>query len=191
MRLPALALAVSLPALICGAIGLAHPGELTDATAMHWRDMHIALIAIFPLIGLAPWLIARRGGRVLGVIGVIGGYGFAAFYTSLDLLAGVAAGSAVASGNGDAIGALFDIARPLGAIGVGSLIVGAVAAGIAAVRVDRAWGIAGAIVTVVGAALIQPGHIYPGIGTAAMALTAGGFVLMAVAVTRTPIADPA
>ena len=91
-----LALLVSVPALLCAAIGLTHPPTLNAASADHWRNMHIVLIPIFPLIGLAPWLIARRAGVAWSRAGAVFGYGFATFYTSLDLLAGVAGGALVA-----------------------------------------------------------------------------------------------
>ena len=184
-----LALLVSVPALLCGAIGLTHPPTLNAESAEHWRNMHLALIPVFPLIGLAPWLIARRPGRWFGRAGALLGYGFAIFYTSLDILAGVAGGALVASGHGDATGQVFAIARALAAVGVVSLVLGCVVAGIAAFRVAGLAALPGALIAAVGAALVLPGHIYLGLGTVAMLLLAGGFVILAFTVTRPAVAE--
>lgn len=184
MKARTLALLVAVPALLCATVGLAHPPKLNADSAEYWRAMHLVLIPIFPLIGLAPWLIARRAGRVFGWLGAIFGYGFATFYTSLDLLAGVGAGALVASGNSDATGPVFAIARILGTIGVVSLALGVIVAGIAAYRVAGPLTIPGALLALVGAILIQNGHIYLGLGTVAMLLLAAGFVVLALVVSR-------
>lgn len=184
-----LALLVALPALVCAIVGLTHPQTLNASTAEHWRNMHLALIPIFPLIGLAPWLIARRAGRALGWAGAVFGYGFATFYTALDILAGVGGGVLVFSGNGDATRPVFAIADALAAIGVASLALGCLTAGFAAYRLAGITALPGALLATVGAVLVLPGHIFPGPGTAAMLLFAGGFVVLAFAVTRAPSAD--
>jgi hypothetical protein len=59
-HLVGLAVAVVLPALFTLIIGLTHPVSLTAGTAEWWRDLHIVLLPVFPLIGAAPWLVARR-----------------------------------------------------------------------------------------------------------------------------------
>ena len=179
-----LALLVSLPAVACAIIGLTHPVNLTAASAEHWRNMHLILIPIFPLIGLAPWLIARRAGVWFGRAGALFGYGFATFYTALDILAGVAGGALVLAGHSEVTGAVFAIARILGTIGVVSLITGCLVAGVAAFRVAGIAALPGALLATVGAILVQPGHVYLGLGTVAMMLCAGGFVIIAFAVTR-------
>lgn len=179
-----LALAVATPALACGAIGLTHPGILDASTAEHWRNMHLALIPIFPLIGLAPWLIARRAGVWLGRLGALFGFGFAAFYTSLDVLAGVAGGALVLAGHEDASDEVFALARVLGAIGVACLVLGGLTAGVAAFRVAGLRALPASAVAVIGAILVLEGHIYPGRGTVAMAFIAAGYAALALAVTR-------
>ena len=185
-----LVLLVAVPALLAAAIGLTHPPSLTAAAGEYWRNMHIALMPVFPLIGLAPWLIARRAGTWFGRGGAVFGYGFAVFYTSLDLLAGVAGGALVASGHPDASGQVFAIARVLGAIGVVSLVLGTVLAGFAAYTVAGVSALPGAVLAAVGAALVLPGHIYLGLGTVAMLLFAGGYVVLAMAVTRAAAGEP-
>ena len=179
-----LALLVALPALACAIVGLTHPMHLTEASAEYWRNMHIALIPIFPLIGLAPWLIARQAGVWFGRAGAILGYGFATFYTALDILAGVAGGALVMAGDSEVTGAVFGIGRILANVGVVSLVAGCLVAGVAAFRTAGVAALPGALLATVGAVLVQPGHVYLGLGTVAMVLFAGGFVAMAFAVTR-------
>ena len=178
-----LLLLVAVPPVVCALIGLAHPHHLTEQTASEWRAMHIWLIPIFPLIGLGPWLIARRISRPLGWVAAIGGYGFATFYTSLDLLAGVAAGTLQLAGDTAGKAPIYEIARVLGLVGVISLVVACLAAAVAGcVRAPR-WAVPGGLLAVTGAALVQPGHIYPGLGTLAMLLLAVGLALLAIAAT--------
>ncbi len=184
MRRRTLVLLVALPAVACAIVGLTHPHHLTMASAAHWRNLHLILIPIFPLVGLAPWLIARRAGLWFGRIAAVFGYGFAIFYTALDILAGVAGGALVLAGHADVTGSVFAIARILGSIGVASLVAGCLVAGVAAVRVSGVVALPGAILATVGAILVQEGHIYLGLGTVAMVALATGFALMAVAVTR-------
>jgi hypothetical protein len=178
-----LILIVSLPALVCATIGLLHPHHLTDDTAARWQLMHILLIPVFPLIGLGPWLIARRTPRPVSVVAALGGYGFATFYTSLDLLAGVAAGTLQLAGVSSGKAPVYEVARALGLIGVVSLVLACLAATVAAFMHARLRALPGGVLAVIGAVLVQPGHIYPGLGTLAMLLLAGGLGLLALATT--------
>jgi hypothetical protein len=181
-----LLLLVAAPPVVCGLIGLMHPHHLTDHTAAEWRAMHIWLIPIFPLLGLGPWLIARRVSRPLGWVAALGGYGFATFYTSLDLLAGVAAGTLQGAGDAAGKAPIYEIARVLGLVGVISLVAACAAAAVAGCTRAPLWAVPGGLLAVTGAALVQPGHIYPGLGTLAMVLLAVGLALLAVAVTVGP-----
>lgn len=180
-----LVLLVSIPALACALIGLLHPHHLTADTAARWQLMHLVLIPVFPLIGFAPWLIARRTNRVLGIVAAVAGYGFATFYTSLDLLAGVAAGTLQLAGVTEGKAPVYEIAREVGLIGVVSLVIACLAATVAVFVRRRLRALPGGVLAVAGAVLVQPGHIYPGLGTLAMLLLAAGLVALAVEVTPT------
>jgi hypothetical protein len=171
-------LLASVPALACAVIGLLHPHHLTDDTAARWQLMHIVLIPLFPLVGLGPWLVARRASRPWGIVAALGGYGFATFYTSLDLLAGVAAGTLQLAGVSAGKTPVYEVARVLGLVGVVSLAVACLAAAAAVFVRARLRALPGGVLAVVGAVLVQPGHIYPGLGTLAMALVAAGLVLL-------------
>lgn len=171
------AIVVGAPPVLCALIGLTHPLELTAATSEYWRNMHLALIPIFPLIGAAAWLLARQAGRSYGLLAALFGYGFAIFYTALDILAGVAGGALVTAGQSPE--PVFAIARLLGPIGVLCLVLGCVVAGAAAFRIAGVTTLPGTFLACIGAALLQPGHIYAGLGTLAMLLLGGGFVVLA------------
>lgn len=183
-------LLVSVPALACAVIGLLHPHHLTGDTAARWQVMHIVLIPVFPLVGLGPWLIARRSSRPLGLIAALGGYGFATFYTSLDLLAGVAAGTLQLAGVTAGKAPVYEVARVLGLVGVISLVVACLAATAAVFLHVRLRALPGGVLAVVGAALVQPGHIYPGLGTLAMVLVAVGLVFLALVTTGKAAVPP-
>lgn len=178
-----LVLLVSVPAVACALIGLLHPHHLTADTAARWQLMHVVLIPAFPLIGFAPWLIARRTNRALGVVAAVAGYGFATFYTSLDLLAGVAAGTLQLAGVTEGKAPVYEIAREVGLVGVVSLVLACLAATAAVFLRRRLRALPGGLLAVVGAVLVQPGHIYPGLGTLAMLLLAAGFIALAVETT--------
>ena len=179
------------PALLAALVGLTHPTDLNPDTATYWKNMHVGLIFIFPLMGLAPWLIARRVDRRLGWLGAVAGFGFATLYTALDILAGVAGGALVEGGQAEATGPVFAIARTLARIGVYSLVVGALVAGAAAIwwaaqneRRRLPAAAVGLILAAAGTWLIYDGHIYVPLGTVALLLTAAGFGLMALIVSH-------
>lgn len=175
---------VAAPAVLCALIGISHPQELTAETAGYWQAMHIALIPVFPLLGIAPWLVARRVDRRLGWLAGLFGYGFATFYTSLDILAGVAAGTLVLAGQPDSAAPVFAVARPLAAVGAWSLVLGTLVASAAAIFRARLRAIPGAALALLGASLVYSGHIYLGRGTLAMLLLAAGYTVLVFAVTR-------
>ena len=172
-----LAILVGAPAVLCALLGLTHPVQLDASTSEYWRNLHLILIPIFPLIGAAPWLVARQSGRWFSLLAALFGYGFATFYTALDILAGVAGGALVNAGEGPE--PVFVIARAAGVIGVVSLVLACITAGVAAYRGAGLGTLPGAILACAGAALVQPGHIYAGLGTVAMLLLGGGFVVLA------------
>ena len=163
------------PALILAVATLFHPAHLTDATAARWLGLHVGLIAIFPLVGFAPWLIARAAGRAYGVPAAILGLFYAAFYTSLDVLAGVGAGSLQLSGHADAKGPLYAQGHVVATIGVIALVLAALVASIAAIIRFGLRALPGGVLAIAGSILLYSSHIYLGWGTVSMLLLASGF----------------
>ena len=53
--------AVTLPPLVLAVAGATHPMDLTAATAHHWLVMHVLLVPVFPLLGVAVWVLLVEG----------------------------------------------------------------------------------------------------------------------------------
>lgn len=182
---------VGLPPLGLAAAGITHPGSLTPATAGYWRDLHVALLPVFPLLGLAPWLVVRDRGAVLRWVTGLLGYIFAAFYGALDVLAGIGAGAAETNRAGDlAIGTLFHQADLLARVGVRAYLAATVLAGAAAIGTAkppplRLVAVAGAVLTVSAAVSFQHSHIFWPRGVVTMLGLAAGWACLAWAVTAT------
>lgn len=127
--------------LVLAVAGLAHPHGLTRATAAEWERVHILLLPVFPLltIGLLVPLWQRPRRDITGIatlVAWVAAFGYAAFYTGLDAVAGIAAGTAVAHAHAEAgLGAmkrpLYDTGEALGQIGAYALIVAVLATAVA------------------------------------------------------------
>ncbi|MEV0222627.1 hypothetical protein [Streptomyces sp. NPDC050704] len=131
-----IALVTAAPLLLAAA-GIAHPHGLSRSTAADWAQLHIALLPLFPLltVGLLVPLWRRPRPDLAGaatVLAWLGAFTYASFYTGLDAVAGIAAGTAVEHAAGTAsLGPikrpLYDTGEALGQAGAYALI-GAVAA---------------------------------------------------------------
>ncbi|MEV6315539.1 hypothetical protein [Streptomyces sp. NPDC051776] len=123
--------------LVLAAAGIAHPHGLSASTASDWARLHIALLPIFPLLTvglLVPlWHRPRLGLTGFATVAAwSGAFVYAAFYTGLDAVAGIAAGTAVEhAGETASLGPikrpLYDTGEALGQAGAYALL-GAVAA---------------------------------------------------------------
>lgn len=191
-----LLLLVTAPSLFALIVGLTHPLDLTASAAEYWRNIHIVLLPVFPLIGMAPWLIARAASingvtrssavaRPLRWVAALGSYTFATFYTALDVLAGIGGGTLVLAGTPTVTGPVFRIGDALAMVGVIGLVIGTITATVVAIRVAGYRAAPGGLLAVVGAALILPGHIWYPIGSLALALYIAGYAVLALVVSRT------
>lgn len=180
--------AVVVPPLFTAALGLTHPARLTVEDADHWQMMHTVLLPVFPLLALGPWLVARAHDRTVGVVVGLLGYVYACFYTSLDILAGIA-GGAIKAAEAGGLGIVFPIAGDLGAIGSYAYIAAtALAVGVASrSRLVRA--LPGAALVLVGAVMFWQEHVYRPWGVTSMVLLAAGWAWLAV--VTAPRAAPA
>jgi hypothetical protein len=185
-RSAVLYLAVALPPLALAAVGVTHPMHLTAASAEYWRDLHIAILPIFPLLAFAPWLVVRGAGRWLsGIVGVLA-FVYAAFYTALDVLAGIAAGGLRLDDMGMATGTVFGLGSRLGEVGSIAFIGAcAVTAGAAIIRAG-ARSLPGAVLVVVGSVLFLDAHIYFPVGVIGQLCLAVGWVAILLAQRRAP-----
>ena len=118
---------LAVPGLGLAAAGLLHPTGLSYDTAPTWFGLHLPGIVFFPLVGWA--LAALFQGRVDLVSWLVRAlaYTYAVFYTSLDVISGVAAGFVTRQLGPDvprpeAVSLLFRIGGPLGEIGSWALL---------------------------------------------------------------------
>lgn len=175
--------AVTVPGLFTAALGLTHPAQLTVEMAHHWQVMHTVLLPVFPLLALGPWLVARSVDRLTGIVTGVLAYVYACFYTSLDILAGIA-GGAIKDAEAGGLGIVFPIASDLGAIGSYAYIgATALAVGVASRR-GVVGALPGGVLVVVGAFMFWQEHIYRPWGVLSMVLLAVGWGLLAWHVTR-------
>jgi hypothetical protein len=179
------AVAVLAPPVVIGAIGLAHPAHLTQDASAWWRDLHIVLLPLFPLLAVGPWLVARSVEPVYGRITLVLGYVFACFYSALDILAGIAAGALKHDREGG-LATVFGYASDLGQIGSVAFIGATAAASGCLLRVAGPLVLPGAAVALLGAYGFMQNHVYPPWGVLSMLAIAAGWAWMLIAAARVP-----
>jgi hypothetical protein len=182
---PRTAIAVLAPPVVIGLIGLTHPAHLTQDASAWWRDLHIVLLPLFPLLAVGPWLVARSIEPVYGRITLLLGYVFACFYSALDILAGIAAGALKHDRQGG-LATVFGYASDLGQIGSIAYIGAIAAAAGCLLRVAGPWVLPGAALALVGAYGFMQNHVYPPWGVLSMLAIALGWAWMLTAAGRAP-----
>ncbi len=189
--------AVAAPPLVLAGVGLTHPAFLTLDTAQWWTTMHLALLLLFPLIGVAVWVLLRHDRTWLGWIGRVAAAAYAVLYNGLDSVAGVATGTVVLAGadpDGEAVNALFAASTPLGLTGLAALAVALVVVLISRLRRGATLLLVAGSAAVLGASLylFATGHIYWPRGALAMVGLTIGFVVVELALrSREPEPEPA
>lgn len=183
--------AVALPPLALAAVGVTHPSDLTPESAEYWRNLHIGILAVFPLLAFAPWLVVRgRTAIVSWTVGVLG-FVFAAFYTALDVLAGIGAGGLQFDGHGDVVGTVFRLGNNLGDVGSYAFVAASVIAAAFSVTWSGARAVPGAVLVIAGSLLFLERHIYFPVGVAGqLCLAAGWVALLAVQGRAQPRVQP-
>ncbi|MFM9920337.1 hypothetical protein [Lacisediminihabitans sp. H27-G8] len=175
---------VALPPLALAAIGVTHPMHLTATSAEYWRNLHIAILPIFPLLAFAPWLVARGAGALLAwIVGALG-FVYAAFYTALDVLAGIGAGGLKLDGMGMATGTVFGLGNHIGEVGSVSFIAASAIAAATAIARFRLVALPGSVLVVVGAVLFLQDHIYFPVGVIGQLCLALGWLWLCVVIER-------
>jgi len=159
----------ALPGVALAVVGVTHPAELTYDTSAHWTFMHVVGLLVFPLVGLALTGLVWRRRDPLAVVVVVASYLYAAFYTALDVIAGIAAGFVTYQAGPDALRPgevvdLFDIGNQLGELGVWAFLIACVL-----VAVDQVWrhrlsALVPALLLVAAGVSFLDSHIYPWLG---------------------------
>ena len=180
------------------AAGLFHPSPLSPESAEQWRVLHLVLLPLFPLLAVMLWtlLIGVREG-VDGVIAVaarVCAYVYAAFYTALDVLAGIANGAIVEYGadrdlDVDGVkGMIFGQGNDVLAVGTWAMIAACLLTGVVYLRRIGAWALPGTAVLLASAWSFRDAHVYPPQGVLTMLGFGLGALLLAVPVLREPAA---
>lgn len=183
-------LAVLAPPIVIALVGLTHPAHLTQEASARWRDLHIVLLPLFPLLAVGPWLVARAVDAVYGRVVLVLGYTYACFYSALDILAGIAAGALKHDREGG-LATVFGYASDLGQIGSIAFIGATAAAAGCVLRVAGPMVLPGAGVALVGAWGFMENHVYPPWGVASMLAVAAGWTWMLVVARRAQPVTPA
>jgi hypothetical protein len=169
---------------VLAVVGVTHPSDLTAQSAEYWRNLHIAILAVFPLLGFAPWLVVRGRNAVVSWVAGILGFLFAAFYTALDVLAGIGAGGLEFDGHGDVVGTVFRLGNNLGDVGSYAFVAACVLAAGVCVRWFGIRSLIGGVMVIAGSLLFLERHIYFPVGVAGQLLLAAGWVALLVARDR-------
>lgn len=185
MALPGLALAVA---------GLFHPHHLTYDTSWRWYALHLPGLLVFPLVGAALAVVVRGRRDPVAWLVRLAAYGYACFYTALDVVSGIGAGWVTHQLGPDvprppAVSQMFRIGTPLGEIGSWCLLVAAVVLLVDTVARTGVRG-AGAVLLVPGALLVHVGHIFAPEGVVGMVLVALGTAAATAAVRTIGATDP-
>ena len=179
---------VTVTPLTLAAVGLVHPSGLNPSTAHMWATMHIWLLPAFPLLTLGLVVpLWRRPSRdaasVAAGVAWLGAAAFAALYTGLDAVAGIAAGTVQAHASpgqdvGPSVNALFQVADAMGHAGVEALAVAVAAASVALVVRHGPRILAGTAVLLGCTYEFYDSHIFYPRGVLTMVGFAVGFALL-------------
>ncbi|MFC9079915.1 hypothetical protein ACFTY7_23510 [Streptomyces sp. NPDC057062] len=177
---------VTAPPLLLAAAGTMHPRHLTAATAGHWAGLHIVLLPVFPLLVLGL-LVPLWGRPVRGVDGGLtvvawaGCLGYAAYYTGLDAVAGISAGTVADTAAHGAVGRLFTTGDALGRAGVYALTIAALATCTVLLRRHGPRVLPGGAVVLVACWSFVGSHVFWPRGVVTMLGFAVGFGLLTIA----------
>ena len=187
LTLRSIALVTATP-LVLAAAGIAHPHGLSRSTASDWTQLHIALLPVFPLltVGLLVPLWHRPRIGLAGFATMVawaGTFIYAAFYTGLDAVAGIAAGTAVEhAGETASLGPvkrpLYDTGEAHGQAGAYALIGAIAATAVALLPKHGARILPGTIVLLAAGWSFVDSHIFWPRGVWTMLGFALGFALL-------------
>lgn len=153
-------LLVALPGLVLAGIGLTHPHHLDGDTAQWWRDMHIILAVIFPLLGAAQWVLLEDTPKPIRYAGRVAAFGYVVFYGALDALAGIGGGAMTMNNARDAAAPVFKIGNQLGHVGAWCFFAASIAIAVCVLVKRRLKAIPGAVLLATGSFLFLSSHIY-------------------------------
>lgn len=177
------AVAVGVPGVVLAGFGLAHPAGLHAGNAQWWATLHVLLLPVLPLLAVGLWVLLAPAAWPLRWLGRLAAYGYAAFYTGLDAVAGIAAGTVEHDSGGVSplTARLFEVGDVLGYVGAWCFLVGSVC-----VVADVAWhaglrGLPGAALLLVAGVSFLDSHLFWPRGVFTMVAIGVGMTLLSVA----------
>lgn len=174
------ALVVAGPALLLALVGLIHPSAGSEDNATLWRNLHVLLLPVFPLLGVAIWILLRGVPGVLAWTARVAAFGYATFYSGLDILTGIGVGALLErQSDAQAIEAVGATGKDLGLVGSVFFIVACIALALTLFKRDGRDTIPGAVVLVLAAVVFGARHINGPAGVLAMLALAAGFAWLA------------
>lgn len=179
------AAAVGVPGLLLAAFGLTHPGGLHAGNAQWWTTLHVILLPVLPLLGAGLWVLSAPAPPPLRWPARLAAYGYATFYTGLDAVAGVAAGTVEHDSGGvsSLTARLFAVGDVLGYVGAWCFLVGSGCV-VAHVVWRSGWrGVPGGVLLLAAAVSFLDSHLFWPRGVVTMAATGVGMALLSVAQT--------
>jgi hypothetical protein len=182
------AVANGLPGLALAVAGAFHPHGLNHDSAQRWFLLHIAGLAVFPLVGVALAALMGRRRDVLAWAVRITAYLYATFYTALDVISGIAAGYVTSelgpnTPRPDEVRLLFRIGTPLGEVGSWALLGCCVLVAADQLHRHGLLALPGALL-VPGAWLVHVDHIFAPVGMTGMGLIGLATAWLAVLTTK-------
>jgi hypothetical protein len=181
------ALVIAAP-LVLAAAGLIHPHALSRATAADWAQLHIVLLPVFPLlpVGLLVALWHRPRPTLAGLATIAAwaaAFAYATFYTGLDAVAGIAAGTTVehAPQTADLQALkqpLYESGETLGHIGAYALLAAVVATAVALLPRHGIRVLPGTVILLISGWSFVDSHIFWPRGVSTMLGFALGFALL-------------
>lgn len=187
---------VALAPVLLAVAGLFHPHHLTTATADRWAVLHILLLPVFPLVtaGFLIPLWGRPRADVAGIATVVAwasAFVYATFYTGLDAVAGIAAGTVgrhAAEGTdlGPLVVPLYDTGDRLGYVGAYAFLAATLAASVALFIRYGVRTVPGTVILLVAGYSFIHSHIFWPRGVVTMLGFAVGFGLLGWAATTGP-----
>lgn len=165
---------LAVPGVSLGLSGLLHPHALLPDTAERWYVLHLLGLVFFPLVGVALMVLVRGRQDPLAWVVRLTAFGYATFYTALDVIYGVAAGDVTRQmGEGYQrsadFSAMLRVGVDLGEVGSWSLLACGVALVVDQMGRHRVWGLP-ALALPVGAWLVHIDHIFSPHGVIGMVL---------------------
>ncbi|MDO9377962.1 MAG: hypothetical protein Q7T56_03860 [Nocardioidaceae bacterium] len=149
--------------------GATHPAHLTADSAGWWRDLHVIMLPLFPLLGLSVWALLHRVrdgvDGWLAIVARVLAFVYAMFYTGLDVLAGIGAGALTEHRNmgndiGSANSVMFFQGNILADVGTWSLLVAFALVGVVHLRRVGPLSVVGTVVLLGASYSFTTSHVY-------------------------------